>query len=135
MTNCDDDIQLIMTHKKSEDSKVIHKLAWDTFVQGTNVAKKLKLHGAGQDLLSDAFSGNVKAMGPGVAEMEIEERGAETALIFMADKTSAGAWNMPLHKMFADPFNTIVLVIAQNMHGGFAFEVHDVKEHKKCWAG
>ena len=131
VTNCGDDVQLIMTHKKGEDSKAIHKLAWDTFVKGTAVAKKLKLHGAGQDLLSDAFSGNVKAMGPGVAEMEIEERGAETVLIFMADKTSAGAWNMPLYKMFADPFNTIGLVIAQNMHNGFSFEVHDVKEHKK----
>ncbi|GAH05746.1 unnamed protein product, partial [marine sediment metagenome] len=52
-------------------------------------------------------------------------------LIFMADKTSAGAWNMPLYKIFADPFNTIGLVIAANMHTGFAFEVHDVKEHKK----
>jgi fructose 1,6-bisphosphate aldolase/phosphatase len=38
---------------------------------------------------------------------------------------------MPLYKMFADPFNTIGLVIASNMHTGFAFEVHDVKEHKK----
>jgi fructose 1,6-bisphosphate aldolase/phosphatase len=120
-----------MTHKKGEDSQPIHKLAWDTFVEGTKVAKKLKLHGAGQDLLSDAFSGNVKAMGPGVAEMEIEERQAETILIFMADKTSAGAWNMPLYKMFADPFNTIGLVIAQNMHCGFSFEIHDVKNHKK----
>jgi fructose 1,6-bisphosphate aldolase/phosphatase len=131
VTNCGDDVQLIMTHKKGEDSKAIHKLSWDTFLAGTKVAKKLKLHGAGQDLLSDAFSGNVKAMGPGVAEMEIEERQAETVIIFMADKTSAGAWNMPLYKMFADPFNTIGLVIAGNMHGGFAFEVHDVKEHKK----
>jgi fructose 1,6-bisphosphate aldolase/phosphatase len=131
VTNCGDDVQLIMTHKKGEDSEPIHKLAWDTFVAGTKVAKKLKLHGAGQDLLSDAFSGNVKAMGPGVAEMEIEERQAETVLIFMADKTSAGAWNLPLYKMFADPFNTIGLVIAQNMHCGFSFEIHDVKEHKK----
>jgi fructose 1,6-bisphosphate aldolase/phosphatase len=56
---------------------------------------------------------------------------AETIIIFMADKTSAGAWNLPLYKMFADPFNTIGLVIASNMHGGFTFEVHDVKEHKK----
>jgi len=131
VTNCGDDVQLIMTHQQGEDSAPVHKLAWDTFVEGTKVAKKLKLHGAGQDLLSDAFSGNVKAMGPGVAEMDIEERQAETVLIFMADKTSAGAWNMPLYKMFADPFNTIGLVIAQNMHCGFSFEIHDVKDHKK----
>jgi fructose 1,6-bisphosphate aldolase/phosphatase len=131
VTKCGDDLQLIMTHQHGEDSERIHKLAWDTFITGTEVAKALKLHGAGQDLLSDAFSGNVRGMGPGVAEMAIEERAAETILIFMADKTSSGAWNMPLYKMFADPFNTIGLVIAANMHGGFAFEVHDVKEHKK----
>jgi len=131
VTKCGDDLQLIMTHQQGEDNERIHKLAWDTFVEGTKVAKKLKLHGAGQDLLSDAFSGNVKGMGPGVAEMEFEERAAETIIVFMADKTSAGAWNMPLYKMFADPFNTIGLVIAENMHNGFAFEVHDVKEHKK----
>jgi fructose 1,6-bisphosphate aldolase/phosphatase len=131
VTKCGDDAQLIMTHKHGVDSKKIHKLAWDTLVSGTQVAKRLKLHGAGQDLLADSFSGNVKGMGPGVAEMEFEERQAETILIFMADKTSSGAWNMPLYKIFADPFNTIGLVIAENMHNGFAFEVHDVKEHKK----
>jgi len=38
---------------------------------------------------------------------------------------------MPLYKMFADPFNTIGLVIAENMHNGYSFEVHDVKESKK----
>ena len=131
VTNCGDDLELIMTHQHGEDSDRVHKLAWDTFVEGTEIARKLKLHGAGQDLLADAFSGNVKGMGPGVAEMEIEERQAETILIFMADKTSSGAWNMPLYKIFADPFNTIGLVIAPNMHSGFAFEVHDVKESKK----
>ncbi|MFC1954091.1 fructose-1,6-bisphosphate aldolase/phosphatase [Chloroflexota bacterium] len=131
VTKCGDDLQLVMTHQHGVDSDKIHKLAWDTFVDCTEVAKKLKLHGAGQDLLSDAFAGNVKGMGPGVAEIEIEERQAETIIIFMADKTSSGAWNMPLYKIFADPFNTIGLVIAENMHQGFAFEVHDVKEHKK----
>ncbi|MFC1959045.1 fructose-1,6-bisphosphate aldolase/phosphatase [Chloroflexota bacterium] len=131
VTKCGDDLQLIMTHQQGLDNEKIHKLAWDTFIDCTEVAKKLKLHGAGQDLLSDAFSGNVKGMGPGVAEMEIEERVAETIIIFMADKTSSGAWNLPLYKMFADPFNTVGLVIAENMHQGFAFEVHDIKEGKK----
>jgi len=131
VTKCGDDLQLIMTHQKGEDNETIHKMAWDTFLECTKVARELKLHGAGQDLLSEAFSGNVKGMGPGVAEMEIEEREAETIIVFMADKTSAGAWNLPLYKMFADPFNTIGLVIAENMHQGFRFEIHDVKEHKQ----
>jgi fructose 1,6-bisphosphate aldolase/phosphatase len=131
VTRCGDDLQLIMTHNMGEDSDKIHKLAWDTFLECTQVARTLKLHGAGQDLLADSFSGNVKGMGPGVAEMQIEERAAETILIFMADKTASGAWNLPLYKIFADPFNTIGLVIAANMHSGFAFEIHDVKEHAK----
>jgi len=131
VTRCGDDLQLIMTHRQGEENDQIHKLSWDTFVECTEVAKKLKLHGAGQDLLADAFSGNVKGMGPGVAEAQFDEREAETIIIFMADKTASGAWNLPLYKIFADPFNTIGLVIASNMHGGFSFEVHDVKESKK----
>ena len=95
------------------------------------MAKKLKLYGAGQDLLSDAFSGNVRWMGPGVVEIEFEERTSEPIIVFMADKTSSVGWNMPLYKMFADPFNTMGLVIASSLHKGFTYEVHDVKEHKK----
>lgn len=131
VTTCGDDLQLIMTHQKGEEHEQIHKLAWDTFVECTNIAKKLKLHGAGQDLLADAFSGNVRGMGPGVAEMQFAERQAETIIIFMADKTASGAWNLPLYKIFADPFNTIGLVIASNMHSGFKFEIHDVLNSKK----
>jgi fructose 1,6-bisphosphatase len=83
----------------------IHKLGWDTLLDCTALAKELKLYGTGQDLLSDAFAGNVKGMGPGLAEMEMEERTSEPVIIYMADKTSCGAWNMPLYNMFADPFN------------------------------
>jgi fructose 1,6-bisphosphate aldolase/phosphatase len=128
-----DDLELIMTHTRGVDDSEIHELAWDTLLSATEVAKKLKLYGAGQDLLSDAFSGNVKGMGPGVAEMEFEERDSEPVLIFMADKTSSGAWNMPLVKMFADPFTTIGLVISPAMHDGFRFEVQDVLEHKRIY--
>jgi fructose 1,6-bisphosphate aldolase/phosphatase len=131
VTRCGDDLQLISTHTHGINDGTIHETAWNIFVDCTELAKKLKLHGAGQDLLADAFSGNVKGLGPGVAEMEIEEREAETIIIFMADKTASGAWNLPLYKIFADPFNSIGLVIAQNMHNGFQFEVHDVKESKK----
>ncbi|MEE8413329.1 MAG: fructose-1,6-bisphosphate aldolase/phosphatase [Dehalococcoidales bacterium] len=131
VTKCGDDLQLIMTHQLGVENEKIHELAWDTFVDCTEVAKKLKLYGAGQDLLADAFSGNVRGMGPGVAEMEFEERGAEPVIVFMADKTSSGAWNLPLYKMFADPFNTIGLVISEVMHGGYTFEVQDIKESKK----
>ncbi len=131
VTACGDDLELIMTHRRGEDNEAIHGLAWDVFEACTEDAKRLKLYGAGQDLLSDAFSGNIKGMGPGVAEIVFQEREAEPVIIFMADKTSAGAWNLPLYRMFADPFNTIGLVIAPNLHGGFRFEVQDVLESKR----
>lgn len=133
VTHCGDDLGLIMTHKEGVDSPRIHELAWDVFEKCTRVAKALKLYGAGQDLLADAFSGNVRGMGPGVAEMSFEERQSEPVLVFFADKTSAGAWNLPLYRMFADPFNTIGLVISPSMHQGFRFEVHDVKEHRRIF--
>ncbi|MEY4704522.1 MAG: Fructose,6-bisphosphatase, class [Nitrospirota bacterium] len=131
VSSCGDDLQLIMTHRHGVDSEAVHCLAWETFEAGTQVAKELHLYGAGQDLLSDAFSGNVRGQGPGVAEMEFVERKSEPILIFMADKTSAGAWNLPLYKMFADPFTTAGLVIAPTLHQGFRFEVQDIREHKK----
>jgi fructose 1,6-bisphosphate aldolase/phosphatase len=94
----------------------------------TKVAKRLHLYGAGQDMLADAFSGNVKGLGPGVAEMEFIERPSEPVVILMADKTSPGAWNLPLYKIFADPFNTPGLVIDPKLHEGFTFTVLDVKK-------
>ncbi len=130
VTNVGDDCELIMTHRLGVDNEKIHKLSWDTFIELTNLAKELKLYGAGQDMLSDAFSGNVKGMGPGVAEMSFVERKSEPIVIFMGDKTSPGAWNYPLYKIFADPFNTIGLVIDPNMHNGFLFEVYDIYNNK-----
>ncbi len=131
VTHVGDDINLVMTHEHGRNNGEIHQLAWDTFLACTEMAKRLKLYGAGQDLLSDAFSGNIKGMGPGVAEMEIEERKSEPVVIFMADKTEPGAWNLPLYKMFADPFNTAGLVIDPNMHNGFTFEVRDMIKNRK----
>ncbi|MFA5077813.1 MAG: fructose-1,6-bisphosphate aldolase/phosphatase [Candidatus Micrarchaeia archaeon] len=126
-----DDLQLLMSHDKGVDNKDVHALAWDTFVSGTAIAKELKLYGAGQDLLADAFSGNVKGLGPGCAELEFEERKSEPIIAFMMDKTDPGAFNLPIYKMFADPFNTVGLIIDPNMVNGFTFEVWDIYENKK----
>jgi fructose 1,6-bisphosphate aldolase/phosphatase len=129
--NAGDDLELLMTHEEGENSPRIHELAWNIFKEVTKkVSKPLKLYAAGQDLLKETFSGNVKGMGPGVAEMEIEERPSEPLIVFAADKTEPGAWNFPLFKIFADPSSTAGLVIDPEMHGGFTFRVMDVKEGK-----
>lgn len=131
--NAGDDLELLMTHEKGVDSEEIHRIAWETFEKAAGVAKELKLYGAGQDLLKDAFSGNVRGLGPGVAEMEFTERGAEPLIAFMMDKTEPGAFNLPIFKIFADPFNTAGLVIDPSMHQGFVFEIWDIKESKRVF--
>src|SRR5512136_1799643 len=123
--SCGDDLELLMSHSSGCDNGEIHAVAWECFEEATEAAKKLKLYAAGQDLLSDAFSGNVRGMGPGVAEMEFNERTSEPLVTFMMDKTEPGAFNLPIYRMFADPFNTAGLVIDPACHHGFVFEVWD----------
>ncbi|MDI6798397.1 MAG: fructose-1,6-bisphosphate aldolase/phosphatase [Candidatus Aenigmarchaeota archaeon] len=131
VTNCGDDLCLLLSHKKFIENPEIHKLAFDTFMKCTEVAKGMKLYGAGQDLISTAFSGNIRGMGPGVAEMSFFERESEPLVVFLSDKAEAGMWNLYLFKIFADPFTTPGLIIDPKLHDGFSFEVHDVIEHKK----
>lgn len=125
-----DDIALVILHSEPINSGRIHEIAWNTFQETTRVAKELGLYGAGQDLLADAFSGNVRGLGPGAAEISFQLRPSEPIVVFLADKTEPGAWNLPLFRIFADPFNTPGLVIDPRMNEGFIFEVldHDTGE-------
>ncbi|HEX9634992.1 MAG TPA: fructose 1,6-bisphosphatase, partial [Candidatus Limnocylindria bacterium] len=77
--------------------------------------------------------GNLRGMGPGYAEMTLEERPSEPVIVFLADKTEPGAWNLPLYKIFADPFNTPGLVIDPKMHAGFRFDVLDLRKEQSIW--
>lgn len=126
VTYTGDDIALLMSHTRGVDNTEIHKLAWDTFLKTTEVAKKQGLYGAGQDLLKDSFSGNVRGMGPGSTEIEFEERPAEPFVFFAADKTSPGVFNYPLFSAFADPFHNAGLLLSSELQKGFTFTIMDV---------
>ena len=132
-----DDIHIIMTHTRGVDDEKIHKLAWDAFTEGTKTAKDQGLYGAGQDLLKDSFSGNVKGMGPGVAEIEMEERPSEVFCVFAADKTEPGAFNFPLWRMFVDARSNTGLLINESLAEGVIFRIMDVMSGKvaelKMW--
>ncbi|MBI2143687.1 fructose 1,6-bisphosphatase [Candidatus Woesearchaeota archaeon] len=121
-----DDIAIMMSHAEGKDSPEVHRLAWDAFTAGTKVAKEQGLYGAGQDLLKDAFSGNIKGMGPAVAELEFEERPNEPFIVFAADKTDAGAFSLPLYSSFADPMHCSGLILSPKMAKGFKFRIMDV---------
>ncbi|MFW6131724.1 MAG: fructose-1,6-bisphosphate aldolase/phosphatase [Candidatus Aminicenantaceae bacterium] len=121
-----DDIAILCTHERGVSDEKVHKLAWDAFLSGTEVAKKQGLYGAGQDLLKDAFSGNIRGMGPAVAEMEFEERPNEPFVFFAADKTDPGAYNLPLYLGFCDPMYCAGLMLSPKMEAGFKFRIIDV---------
>ena len=132
-----DDIHIVMSHTLGVDNQQVHKLAWDAFTEGTKIAKEQGLYGAGQDLLKDSFSGNVKGMGPGIAEIEMEERPSEVFCIFAADKTEPGAFNFPFWRMFVDSRSNTGLIINEELAKGSIFRIMDVMTGKiaelKLW--
>ncbi len=125
-----DDIAIVMSHTSGTGSPRIHKLAWESFIAATEIAREEGLYGAGQDLLVDAPSGNIRGAGPAVAEMEIDHslkspRGAESFFVLAADKCGPGAYNLPLFLGFADPMYSSGLMLP-NMIKGFRFRIVDM---------
>lgn len=127
-----DDIAVLMSHTRGENATTIHRFAWDVFEAATAIAQEDGLYGAGQDLLVDAPSGNVRGAGPAVAEIEFEHtldglRRAESFLVLAADKCGPGAYNLPLYLGFADPMYCAGLMLPK-MSGGFRFDIVDMDE-------
>lgn len=129
-----DDVHILMTHTHGVGHDKVHKLAFDALMAGTEVAKKQGLYGAGQDLLSTSFSGNVKGMGPGVCEMEFDERPAEVFTFITADKTEPGAYNLPFYKLFCEPTSNTGLLLNPVLTAGVQMDIMDVITGKiaKC---
>ncbi len=131
ITYTGDDIAIIMTHDRGINDERIHQLAWSAFQEGTAVAQQRGDYAAGQDLLVDAPSGNIRGAGPAVAEVEFEhklsaERPAESMMIFAADKCGPGAYNLPMYLSFADPMYCGGLILKPEMGQGFRFRVMDM---------
>jgi len=121
-----DDIAILMTHTHGPNHAPVHQVAWEAFKAATETARAQGLYGAGQDLLKDAFSGNVRGLGPASAELEMDERPNEAFVVFAADKTEPGAYNLPLYLAFADPMYSSGLLLSEELHQGFTFRIMDV---------
>lgn len=130
VTHTGDDICLLMTHRNGSDNKDVHEFSWGVFEAATTVAQEEGLYGAGQDLLVDAPSGNVRGAGPGAAEITFdetaEERSAEPFMVFTADKCGPGAFNFPLYAVFTSPMYCAGLMLPK-MKEGFTFTVMDME--------
>ena len=125
-----DDIAILMSHTNGEGNDDVHQFAWNTFLKATDIAREYGLYGAGQDLLVDAPSGNVRGAGPAVAEIEWDHtlsghRPAESLMMLAADKCGPGAYNLPLFLGFADPMYCGGLMLPP-MIKGFSFNIIDM---------
>ncbi len=130
VTHTGDDVCLLMIHAHNSGDPDIHNLAWRVFELATQVAKEDGLYGAGQDLLKDAPSGNVRGAGPGAAEISFDpaarERPAEPFLVFTADKCGPGVFNFPMWAVFTSPMYCAGLMLPK-MKPGFRFTVIDME--------
>ena len=130
VTHTGDDIAILMSHTNGEGNGDIHQFTWNAFLKATDIAREYGLYGAGQDLLVDAPSGNVRGAGPGVAEIEFDHtlsgyRPAESFMVMAADKCGPGAYNLPLFLGFADPMYCAGLMLPP-MIKGFSFHIIDM---------
>src|SRR5690606_22005760 len=63
-----DAVAILMTHRQRVAHSDIHRIAWDAFVEGAEVAKRQGLSGAGQDLVTETFPGHLEGTGPDAVE-------------------------------------------------------------------
>ena len=128
-----DDIAILMSHTRGPDDTDVHQFAWNSFLKATEIASQYGLYGAGQDLLVDAPSGNIRGAGPAVAELEFDHdpvktnkvRPAESFMMFAADKCGPGAYNLPMFLGFADPMYCAGLMLPRLIKG-FTFRIIDM---------
>ena len=128
-----DDICMTTTHTRGPNDTEVHQFAWTTFLKAADIARQYGLCGAGQDLLVDAPSGNIRGAGPAVAEVEFDHdpvktnpvRPAESFFVLAADKCGPGAYNLPMFLGFADPMYCGGLMLPR-LNQGFTFNVIDM---------
>ena len=128
-----DDICIVASHTRGENDTDVHQFAWNAFLNATAIASEYGLYGAGQDLLVDAPSSNIRGAGPAVAEIEFDHdpvktnpvRPAESFMVLAADKCGPGAYNLPLFLGFADPMYCAGLMLPR-LGEGFTFNIIDM---------
>ena len=112
---------MLLTHAHGEGNSEVHRIAWEAIEAG-----------APGSLASDEFPGRLEGSGASVCELSFDERASESLIAFSGVGTATGAFNLPLYRTFADPFNTAGLVLSDSLSLGCSFEVHDSLERRKA---
>lgn len=120
-----------------KNREVLDELLWDAFKKGEEVAYIEGLYGPGQDLKADAFSGNIRGLGPASITLPLPVRDlnpSQTVLLATADKTEPGAYNFLTTGAYLDPnFNSGLLIAESKLANGYIFEISDLNTKRQAF--
>src|SRR6266545_1687518 len=96
VTHTGDDCAVTGIMAETVDMSVVDELMWDALQEGATKAAELGLYGPGQDLVADAFTGNLRGTGPATVALPFpvrKDNASQTVLVSFADKTEPMAFN------------------------------------------
>src|SRR2546422_1610651 len=112
------------------DMSVVDELMWDALQEGAHKAAELGLYGPGQDLVADAFTGNLRGAGPATVALPLpvrKDNPSQTVLVSFADKTEPMAFNYYATGAYLLPrFNTGLVIASSKMKRGYIMEIVDL---------
>jgi fructose 1,6-bisphosphate aldolase/phosphatase len=111
VTSCGDEVAIVALHDEPPGSPRLAALAAEALRRCGAVGARLGQHGV-------PANGGIPVE---VAELELDGRPSEPVVCFLADKAGAGAFDVHLYRLFADPFNTPSLLTDPSMVSGFRF--------------
>jgi fructose 1,6-bisphosphate aldolase/phosphatase len=130
VTHTGDDVGVTGIVAESVDQSVVDELMWDALQEGASKAAELGLYGPGQDLVADAFTGNLRGAGPATVALPLpvrKDNASQTVVASFADKTEPMAFNYYATGAYMLPrFNTGLVIAASKMKRGYLFDIVDL---------
>src|SRR5213595_401407 len=130
VTHTGDDVAVTGIMTETVDMSVVDELMWDALQEGARKAAELGLYGPGQDLVADAFTGNLRGAGPATVAVPFpvrKDNASQTVLVSFADKTEPMAFNYYATGAYMLPrFNTGLVIAASKMKRGYIMDIVDL---------
>lgn len=130
VTHTGDDVAVTGIMAETVDMGVVDELMWDALQEGARKAAELGLYGPGQDLVADAFTGNLRGAGPATVALPFpvrKDNASQTVLLSFADKTEPMAFNYYATGAYLLPrFNTGLVIAASKMKRGYLMDIVDL---------
>jgi len=130
VTHTGDDVAVTGILSERVDMSVVDELMWDALQEGASKAAELGLYGPGQDLVADAFTGNLRGAGPASVVLPFpvrKDNASQTVLVSFADKTEPMAFNHYATGAYLLPrFNTGLIIAASKMKRGYIMDIVDL---------